>query len=139
MTIVLSACLFGCGGRSELELGEASGDVIYKGAPVEDGAISFLPKSGSNFPVGTAQIKQDKYSATGQAAIAVGTYGIEITSYTEKAGAADDMAQEPGETMDPAMVEKEQLLPEKCHTKSEIEEFTITAGSGPVTKDITLE
>ena len=138
-TIVLSACLFGCGGGSELERVEVSGTVTYKGTLIEDGAIRFVPKSGSDLPVGTAQIIQGKYSATGPAAIAVGTYGIEIKSYIEKAGAAGDMAQEPGGTMDPAMVEKEQLLPEKYNTKSEIEEFTIPAGSGPVTKDFTLE
>lgn len=142
MSKVLSACvvlavLAGCGGPDGPEMVDISGTVTYKGEPIKDGAIRFLPQEGTEARVTPVMIVDGQYSASGKTGLAVGSYKVEFHSYeTATAQASSDPAQE-GEII-PAMIQKKELLPEKYYRDPQ-ETITIEPGSGSITKDFQLE
>lgn len=128
--------LVGCfGGSSGPEKVNLSGKVTYQGKPLEDGDISFRPAPGTNAPPTSTNIKNGTYSASDRAAIAVGTFNVEIRGYKKREGAVKDSAgfERPG------VDNREQILPEKFNTKSTIEQVTIVKGKSSQTKDFDLK
>jgi hypothetical protein len=118
---LLTAALAGCGGA---ELGEVSGNVSYDGAPIEEGAISFIPTDGKG-PSGGAMIKGGKYTAKN---VALGLCKVSISSGKVSSQKADDMK---GPTS-PKIIE---LVPSKYNKSTELQ-FDVKAGSQ--TKDFDL-
>ena len=127
--------LGGCGGASGPEKVTLSGKVTYQGKPLEDGDISFRPVPGTNAPPTSTVIKNGHYTAGDRAAIASGTFNVQINGYKKREGAVKDSAgiERPG------VDNREQILPEKFNTKSTIEQVTIVKGKSSQTKDFDLK
>lgn len=127
--------LGGCGGASGPEKVTLTGKVTYQGKPLEDGDISFRPASGTNAPATSTVIKNGTYSASDRAAIAIGTFNVEIRGYKKREGAVKDSAgfERPG------VDNREQILPDKFNTKSTIDPVTIVTGKSTQTKDFDLK
>ena len=135
----LALIMLGCGGPAGPELIEVSGTATYQAKPIQDGVIKFIPTAGSQAPTRSVPIKEGTYKATGRAALGVGTYKIEITAYTgEPANKIPDLVSD-AESEKNQPKPREQILPDKYNTKSELDELTIEAGSGAITKDFKLE
>jgi hypothetical protein len=148
MRLLMMACagallLGGCSGGDELELIDVHGKASYMGAPIEDGAVLFVPsvvdpgpQGRSPQPTRTAQIKNGEYSATDRGGVAPGTYRIEVHAYKAKPEGSADPAQEGGEIPE-AMIIKEQVLPDEFNKNSTME-ITIESGSEPIEKNFEL-
>lgn len=109
LTLVLFMC--GCG-RSRVDRVVLSGDVRFKGAPVEVGKIQFLPEEGSKAPMTITDFKDGHYDTSITEGVAIGKYRVEITGHK----AADYANYRPGPFAKPP----NQLLPEKYNVKSEL-------------------
>lgn len=129
--------LSGCGGKKGPEMVDINGTVTYKGVPIKEGAIRFVPETGETTRVTPVQITDGKYAASGDRGLAVGKYTVEFHSYEDDLKKSADPAQDGGDVM-PGMVVKKELLPEKYHKKS-TEKLAVPSGSGSLTKDFKLE
>ena len=126
------ASMGGCGGSGDVERTVVSGAVSYDGQPIDDGTIRFVPTKGTQAPVAAAQIQNGRYSADAKGGVPVGTHRVEIEAFRADPNAAADA--------DPGSIEgsaREQFIPEKYNTNSELE-LTVEPGGGPVTKDFEL-
>jgi hypothetical protein len=117
----------GCGGGSGPggRLG-VSGSVSYKGQPVDQGSIEFIPIGGGKSQQGAA-IQGGKYSIPAKQGLLPGKYGVKISSL-EGGGAA-----EPGGLPGP---EPKERLPAKYNTKSTLER---EIKAGQTTQDFNLD
>jgi hypothetical protein len=79
---LLLAALAGCGWGETLGVG-VSGMVTYKGQPIKEGTISFIPMSGTNGPNGGANIDEGRYAIPRGAGLAPGKYRVEIRAFEE--------------------------------------------------------
>jgi hypothetical protein len=79
---LLLSALAGCGWGETLGVG-VSGTVTYKGQPIKEGTISFIPVSGTNGPKGGANIDEGRYAIPRRAGLAPGKYRVEIRSFEE--------------------------------------------------------
>jgi hypothetical protein len=127
--LVLALAVFGlagCSGRPAVQ-----GTVSYDGAPVNDGAINFVPAGGGGAgPVG-AKIVDGKYSVGGDRGLAPGSYRVEIT-WKKKTGKTVPTPGDPGVQMP----ETKQVIPPKYSTRTEL---TADIDSGSNTKDFNLK
>ena len=139
MSAGLSMMILGCGGASGPELIEVSGTVTYQAKPIKDGVIKFIPVAGSQAPTRSVPIKDRAYTASGRAALGIGTYKTEITAYTGDSANTKPHLVSDAESEKNQPKPREQILPEKYNTKSELDELTVEAGSGAITKDFKLE
>jgi len=140
---VLTLALLGYGCSRGSDFVVVRGEVTYQGTPIEDGAIKFVPAPGTQAPVRSAMIKQGTYETSQRGALAVGTYRIEIRSYTGGSGDGRqidpyDRYVDPNSTT-PKPQPRRQLLPDKYNRDSELEPLTVSEGSAPITRDFQLE
>ncbi|QDV49680.1 hypothetical protein [Gimesia fumaroli] len=135
----LTMMLLGCGSSSGPELIDVSGEVSYQSEPIQDGVIKFVPTQGSQAPRRTAAIKEGEYDASGRGALGVGTYKIEIMAYSGEPADTKSYPVSDAESEKKQAKPREQILPDKYNTKSEIEELTIESGSKAITKNFNLE
>ena len=124
----------GCG-SSGPERAVVSGEVTYNGQPVEKGTIRFLPTKGTETPPWGAHIVDGKYKAYGKGGVPVGTHKVEILGYRTRPGQVPTGEPPPGMTAEEAA--REQFLPPKYNTQTELE-ITIEPGSGSVITDFRL-
>jgi hypothetical protein len=120
--------LCGCGSDDGFERIAVSGNVTYRGQPVEKGQIRFIPNQGTEAPLTTAAIVKGKYEAAGNSGVPVGTHRVVITARNNPQGMA--------ESTDRGLRAK-QYLPDKYNTKTELT-ITIPSGRGNITKDFVL-
>jgi hypothetical protein len=73
------ACLCGCG-PSGPERVVVSGTVTYRGQPIEQGSIRFVPSGSTQGPASGAVIAQGKYDVSAKGGVLVGTHRVEITA-----------------------------------------------------------
>jgi len=123
----------GCGGEP---LGVAvSGSVNYKGKPLREGAISFIPVEGTNGPSGGANIDDGTYAVPRRAGLAPGKYRVEIRGYEESGkeqpkgniggmllGKTVEMSKDPAiaEKLQKASREMKNIIPRRYNETSEL-------------------
>lgn len=78
----LALLAVGCGSGDPLGVA-VSGTVNYKGQPVKEGLITFIPMKGTEGPKAGANIDDGKYAIPRRGALAPGKYRIEIRSYED--------------------------------------------------------
>jgi len=90
---LLVALAAGCGDGGAT--GTVTGEVLYAGAPVEHGAIQFVPKDGKGVPAG-GTVTAGKFTVTG---VSVGTMVVTVTPTAESTGpiSSADSAREAAE------------------------------------------
>ncbi len=127
----LAAIMGGCG-KSGLERVVHSGKVTYRGEPIKSGEIRFIPTKGTEAPFWSARIVEGQYLANGRGGVPIGTYRVEIVGWRQKGTSKSlPIGVSPGD------LPKDQYLPAKFNTKSDLE-ITVIPGSEKVVKDFIL-
>ena len=129
MILLCSLFIVGCSQGDKIEKATVSGTVTYNAKPVEKGEIRFIPKAGTIGPMATGAIANGAYTVTAAGGVPIGAHKVEITAYVDlpKPANAPPIAPTP----------REQYIPEKYNTKSELE-FAVPSG-GETKKDFALE
>jgi hypothetical protein len=128
--------LSGCNRDRGPERVIVSGKVTYKGKPVENGAIRFVPAGKSSMPTAGAYIVNGQYVAESQGGIPVGAHKVQIEAYSVIRSQNPSMRGSPASRL---LGDKrgDQYLPDKYNVNSELE-ITLPPGSGKFTKDFDL-
>jgi hypothetical protein len=135
--LLMTFFLAGCGGNRGPERVLVSGTVTYKGAPVNEGRIRFIPAAASEVPMSGAYIVEGKYQVDGRGGIPVGTHKVQIEGY-RWTGAATP--KNPPQSAAPDAIQGSvgsQFLPPKYNTETQLE-ITIPPGSGKIVKNFDL-
>lgn len=129
LMLLCSPMITGCSQEEAIEKATVSGTVTYNTKPVEKGEIRFIPKAGTVGPMALGVITNGDYAVTAAGGVPIGAHKVEITAYVDlpKPANAPPIAPTP----------REQYIPEKYNTKSELE-FTVPSG-GETKKDFALE
>jgi hypothetical protein len=128
-TAALSA--LGCGGSSGPDRFPLSGDVSFKGAPVAEGSIRFVPENKSEQPEG-APIKDGKYSTS----LTAGKKQVIIEAFRPKDAKANEPKRPGGVPLaGGGAIDTEMYIPEQYNTKSTLE---VVAGPDTSKHDFTL-
>jgi hypothetical protein len=133
--LMLLVVVAGCskGGMTKVVV---SGDVSYKGQPVNNGQILFYPTGNTQGPVSGASIKDGHYEAVGKGGVPVGTHRVVINGY-RAAKIANQAAAQAAAAMEGESGTREQYLPAKFNDKSTLE-VTVDAGQSRAVKDFQL-
>ena len=121
---VALATVAGCGSSDDLAKLVVSGMVTFRGEPIEDGEIRFLPTGDTRGPMSAAPIRAGHYEVATRGGVPLGTHRVEIRAFRPKQG-AEPLGDLPG--VEPGELPKEQYLPDKYNKKSEL---NVTIGSG---------
>ncbi|MFN0199478.1 MAG: hypothetical protein ACKVT0_22225 [Planctomycetaceae bacterium] len=134
--VLFLVTITGCGGNSGPSKSKIKGKVTYNGEPIAEGDISFSPDNADGIPT-AAPIRNGIYETDSRFGIAAGTYKVSIVAYKKK----DNVKNELGEARpDPTgILSREQILPEKFNTKSELEALTVTGTEGTIEKNYDLK
>ncbi|MDA0836007.1 MAG: hypothetical protein O3A29_22270 [Planctomycetota bacterium] len=129
LMMMCSPFMTGCSRKVEIEKTTVSGTVTYNAQPIEKGEIRFIPKAGTEGPMATGAIVNGDYTVTAAGGVPIGDHKVEIMAYIElpKPANAPPIAPTP----------REQYIPEKYNTKTELD-FTVPSG-GETKKDFALE
>jgi hypothetical protein len=107
-----------------------TGEVTYKGTPVQQGEIRLFPKEGTSAPMSGAIIKDGRFTADSLGGVPVGTFRAEVTGYrTARLTEGVDIEKQS---------DGGQYLPAKFNTKSELE-LVVPPTRGPITHDFHLK
>jgi hypothetical protein len=150
-SLVLVLLVGGCGSSDPLGVG-VSGMATYKGKPIKEGVIAFIPMDGTNGPTGGASIDDGKYAIPRRGALAPGKYRVEIRAFAEtgketpKSTHLSQMFGRPVDkvSVDPAVsqelarikVEKKNFIPDRYNVNSEL--TSSLANENQVTADFEL-
>jgi hypothetical protein len=132
MTAVVVA---GCSKDDGPERVVVSGTVTYKGKPIPDGTIRFVPGSASAASATGASIVNGKYTVSGRGGVPVGTYSVQVEAYcnySETSPPSDAVFQPPKK-----FELRRQYIPEKFNSASKLQ-FAVPSGSQPLTGDFNL-
>ncbi|VTR90792.1 Uncharacterized protein OS=Planctomyces maris DSM 8797 GN=PM8797T_14921 PE=4 SV=1 [Gemmata massiliana] len=99
--------LTGCGGRGAVE-----GTVTFNGEPVDNGGINFVAEDGKSTGAG-GEIKDGKYTITGDRAPAPGKYKVQIV-WNKKTGRVITDTADTGAKVN----ETRQVIPEQFNTQT---------------------
>jgi hypothetical protein len=135
MSGILAVLMLGCGSGDPLGVG-VSGIVTYKGQPIKEGLISFIPLEGTNGPKAGANIDDGKFAIPRRGALVPGKYRVEIRAFedggkeTAKSTQQSQMFGRPLEqiTTDPGAaeqlqklrMEKNNIIPARYNDNSEL-------------------
>jgi hypothetical protein len=133
--LILVLLVVGCGSDEPLGVG-VSGTVTYKGEPIKEGLITFIPIEGTNGPKAGANIDEGKYAIPRRGALAPGKYRVEIRAFeqtgkeTAKSTQQSQMFGRPIEKIssDPAVaqeleklkMERKNVIPTRYNETSEL-------------------
>lgn len=78
MAMLAGGLTGGCSGRPVTVV--VRGDVRYRGQPLENGEIRFLPMAGTAAPANGGRIVAGRYVVTARGGLLPGTYRVEIES-----------------------------------------------------------
>ena len=126
--------LSGCG-DSGPDKAIVSGKVSYRGEPVRDGRIRFVPIEGTKGPASGAVIRDGSYAAKAIGGVPLGKLRVEIKAYRQPSSAS----RREGPTGPDLVLKTEtlvQYLPPKYNRQSELT-VTLEAG-GQQTRDFEL-
>lgn len=76
----VAAAFVGCGRAGPVTV-PLTGEVSYRGVPVEHGVIRFVPEPGTLAPASVALIADGRYRATARGGLQPGTYRVEIEAF----------------------------------------------------------
>ena len=93
--VVAAGLLAGCGDSADRRHA-VSGTVTYKGQPIPNGVISFLPR-GSDASAGGSAIVDGRYDIPASAGLLAGEYDVVISVPTAAPAKAPDAEGGPGE------------------------------------------
>ncbi len=108
--------LCGCGGSDEPRGIALSGKVTFKGEPLSDGSIRFIPSDG-NGPTAGATIEGGTFSVPAIGGPRPGKYRVEIAAFKESTKATSAGAQMFGKSV--------QSFPEGAQSKRTVKENVI--------------
>lgn len=121
--------IFGCtsGSDDRYERVPASGSVMFKGEPVVDGQIRFVPQQGTKAPVVIEAIRDGEYATENSGGIPVGRYRIEIRAYDPSVPVPKTPDDRP----------RPQLLPAKWNKQSKLD-LVVESGQEDIARDFDL-
>lgn len=129
-TTALSAA--GCGGPGGPERFPLSGDVSFKGSPVAQGSIRFVPENKGEQPEG-ASIKDGKYSTM----LTAGKKQVVIEAFRPKEAKTDEPKRPGGVPLaGGGAIDTEMYIPDQYNTKTTLE---VVAGPDTSKHDFTLQ
>ena len=127
---VVALAVIGCAGGDELERVMVSGNVAFKGQPIEKGQIRFIPVDGTRGPVTIDSIDDGYYTTENTAGVPVGAHRVEILGYDGKEYASAPTG--------PGAPPVRQLLPKKYNKESELK-VTLESGQDDDHLDFKLD
>jgi hypothetical protein len=130
--VFMVAGLSGCG-RNGLDKVVVSGQVAYRGEPVNNGEILFYPSGDTKGPVSGASIKDGHYEAVGKGGVPVGTHRVVVRGFRAAARSAKAAATAAKIGIEGGV--REQYLPAKYNDQTTLE---VTVNSDQVTHDFQL-
>jgi len=80
--VLLLSTMTGCGWGETLGVG-VSGTITYKGQPIKEGLISFIPMGGTSGPSGGANIDDGRYAVSRRAGLVPGKYRVEVRAFEQ--------------------------------------------------------
>ncbi len=131
------AAVCGCG-RSGPERAVVSGKVTFRGKPLKQGQIRFIPLKDSDAPVSGAIILDGQYTADGNGGVPVGTHKVEIIGGLRTG--LSDRAARGGDAQSDRKAKESHVktpIPAKYNRQSTLE-LTVKPGSGSLVHDFTL-
>jgi hypothetical protein len=125
----------GCGGMTSSGY-SASGTVTWKGRPLDQGSIQFLPEGGPGLMVG-AEVRDGRYALPNPPGLAPGTYRVRIHSRSgvNPTGIPDVHLADPNsrERIPPEYNENTTLKAELTADGPKTFDFTLTDKGAPAT------
>ena len=121
----------GCG--DPLGRQAVSGKVTFKGQPLDQGSIRFVPADGKGATESGGGIENGKYTIPRDHGLVPGKYKVTVFSYDQK-GPKVQMPEMPGES---SAVQFKERIPEKYNLKTTLT-AEVTSG-GPNTFDFNLD
>lgn len=138
LSLAISAGILGCGGDT-IGRNAVTGTVTMDGAPLDYGAINFLPDAGNSAQVGAgAVIENGEYSIPREQGLPPGKYRVAITSPSGGAPSEPDKGLTAEQAMNQATVASKEQLPPKYNTETELT-AEVSAGSAPLQFDYKVE
>ena len=133
---LLALCCLPAAGcrRDGPERAVVTGSVTYRGEPLAEGQIRFVPASGSELPTAGAFVIAGRYTADGKGGVPVGTHKVMVEAYRIVGRAQPN--EEVEQSLETALA-RHQFLPPKYNAKTELE-ITIEPGARRITKDFDL-
>jgi hypothetical protein len=132
--IVLMSVAFvgGCSKNHGPERVSVSGSVAFKGQPVANGLIRFVPDADSGMPTVVASIINGKYAAQSHGGVPVGTHKVQIEGYSVQKG-----KEIPNDPVPDSVSLGTQYIPDKYNAHTTLT-ITVSHGSREITKDFNL-
>jgi hypothetical protein len=115
----------GCNRNSGPERVVVSGTITYKGNPIPDGQIRFVPDEKSHVPINAANIVDGQYKADLHGGVPVGTFKVEVKAFVK--------APSPPEPM----WTPKNYLPKRYGADSQLQ-ITVDPGSRKIVKNFDL-
>lgn len=133
---LLALCCLPAAGcrRDGPERAVVTGSVTYRGEPLAEGQIRFVPDRGSEIPTAGAFVFDGRYTADGKGGVPVGTHKVIIEAYRIVGRGQPNEGVE--QSLETALA-RHQFLPPRYNAKTELE-ITIEPGAGRITKDFDL-
>lgn len=113
---VVAAAIVGCGRGGPVTV-PLTGEVSYRGVPVEHGVIRFVPEPGTIAPVSVALIAEGRYRAAARGGLQAGSYRVEIEAF---GSVPDPAAAGPAGDTDLQGPLGPQYLPARYHEATEL-------------------
>ena len=121
-TILLMLVLVGCSRSSTRRVW---GEVSYKGVPIQEGSIEFLPIEGTGGPSVGAPVQVGAYNVpAAKGPVANGTYLVKLVAVR------DTGRYPPGPRYSKSMTIREDIIPEEYNVKSKLRVKIDSASEG---------
>jgi hypothetical protein len=133
--LLMLLLLAGCSRSGELKMSTVSGNVTYRGKPIQEGEIRFIPTGDTKGPTSAGSILDGRYEVTARGGVPVGTHRVEVRAFRVKSSPKPTQDL-PG--MAPGGGLKEQYLPKQYNERSDLK-ATIDSGRSKVTRDFDLK
>lgn len=115
--------------KNSPERASISGQIKFKGEPVEDGMITFTPLSPTAGPSTGAKISKGSFSISQESGPVVGSNRVEITAYQKTGNKIEAGTPNPPGTM---VDELKQIIPKEYNAQSKTS-IQINTGDNPNT------